>query len=359
MAKHHRKEDAKAKEKTHHHEHHPKHHKRSKQTTVWFYTTVLFIIVSGFLGVMLVQGVDIPSTGMPAAKDINVVAAETIEYINNNLLAEGSTASLKNATVENGLYKIELDIGGNAFESYVSTDGVLLFPSAIDISEEIVQPEPSEPSTPATPDTPKSDRPVANVFIMSYCPFGLQMAKAVVPVMELLGDKADINIDYVNYIMHGEKEIIQNNYLHCIEEDQPDKFVAYLKCFVQSDDHEGCMTEAGVDQANLDACVARIDAEYNITGLYNDQSTWSGGRYPLYMVDNELAVQYNVRGSPTVVINGKNMQVSRSPEGVKQAICGAFNTPPEECEQTLSTDQEAPGIGALGSGGSTGAGSCG
>ena len=126
--------------------------------------------------------------------------------------------------------------------------------------------------------------------------------------------------------------------------------VEYLTCFVQSDDHEGCMTEAGVDKASMDACTAEVDEEYKISELFADTSTWSNGRYPQYNVDGDLAVQYGVRGSPTLVINGQTVSVNRSPEAIKQAICDAFTTPPEECSTELSAAAEGPGIGALGSG---------
>jgi hypothetical protein len=118
-----------------------------------------------------------------------------------------------------------------------------------------------------------------------------------------------------------------------------------------------------VDKAKMDACINDIDQTFNITGLYNDRNTWSGGRYPPYLVDTELNQIYGVGGSPTVVINGVNVGGfggSRTPETLKQAVCSAFNTPPAECEQELSTNQAGVGIGPLDSySDSTTGGSCG
>jgi protein-disulfide isomerase len=291
------------------------------------------------------------------------VGQETIDYINGNILREGFTASLAGTSENNGMYEVSVDIkedGSNTSQNvifYVSGTGELLFfNEPIDMTEPLPKPEePEQPQPEPDAGVPKSDRPVANVFIMSYCPYGLQMEKAMIPVMELLGDKADINIDYVHYIMHGMKEVVQNNYQHCIEKDQPEVFVDYLKCFVQSDDHEKCMTEAGVDQAKLDTCLADLEEEFKVTEVFESSTE----RFPPYPVDAVLAQQYGVRGSPTFVINGVTMSVNRSPEAVKQAICDAFTTPPEECSQTLSTASEGPGIGALGSGSGSGSqGTC-
>ncbi len=287
------------------------------------------------------------------------IGEDTLTYVNDNLLRDGFTANLDDITEENGMYVLSVSVHQGDSDAtqpvrfYVSRSGDLLFYNEpIDMAEEIpVQDDTDSGDTqPQETGVPKTDTPVVNAYVMSYCPYGLQMEKALIPVMELLGGVADINIDYVPYLMHGEKELVQNNYQHCIERDQPDVFLDYMTCFVQSDDHETCMAEAGVDSASLDACVAQIDETYNITGLYEDESTWSGGSYPPYMVDAALAQQYGVRGSPTFVINGQTVQVDRSPEAIKQAICSAFATQPEECSTALSSEGAAPGIGPLSGG---------
>jgi len=190
----------------------------------------------------------------------------------------------------------------------------------------------------------KADKPVLDVFIMSYCPYGLQMQKAVLPVMALLGDKAEINFKWVNYAMHGQKEVEENTRQYCIEKDFHSQYLDYATCFTASGDAASCIAQAGIDSAALDSCIAEADAEFNITGLYNDQSTWLGS-YPPYMVDNDENLLYGVRGSPTVVLNGQTLSVNRSPEDVKKAVCCSFNEMPEECSQTLSSTATSPGIG--------------
>ena len=324
-----------------------------------------FFIV-GFLVSSLMGFMNPPITaqviGSGVTASVDEVGQDVIDYFNENLGQGVYTATLDSITTENGIYKLNLKINGpeglQDYVCYASMDGKLLFLQAVDMTVEV-----QEPNKPI----PKSDRPVANVFVMSYCPYGLQMEKAVIPVIELLGDKADINIDYVHYIMHGQKEIDQNTRQHCIEKEQPDKFTSYMRCFVESDDHEKCVAEAGVDKAGLDACMVATDEEFNITGIFES----SEDRYPPYMVDAVLAMQYGVGGSPTLVINGAVivsssdrcpggdvkcvvMPVARAPESIKQAICDAFTEAPEECSQTLSTAAESPGIGAIGSGGGSG-----
>ena len=100
-----------------------------------------------------------------------------------------------------------------------------------------------------------------------------------------------------------------------------------------------------------------VDKEFKITENLKDQSTWYNGRFPKFDVELELNQKYGVRGSPTIVINDKVVSLARSPEAFKEAVCKAFETPPEECNQKLSEEIASPGIGPLG-GGSGSSGTC-
>jgi len=73
-------------------------------------------------------------------------AERVINFINQNLLTEGTTASLIEVSEEMGLYKIKFSIEGREIESYLTRDGKLLFPDVIDITGEIK--ETGEPAGP-------------------------------------------------------------------------------------------------------------------------------------------------------------------------------------------------------------------
>lgn len=194
-------------------------------------------------------------------------------------------------------------------------------------------------------EAPKSDKPVAELFVMSYCPYGLQMEKAFLPVMELLKNKADMSVKFVSYAMHEKKEIDENTRQYCIQKEQAAKYIAYLKCFTGKDDYKACLNEAGVSEAKVNVCVAAADKAFGITAKYDDKASWLSGRFPIYPVHADLNDQYGVQGSPTLVINGAQIDVSRSPEAIKQTLCGAFNNPPAECSENLSTESAGPGFG--------------
>jgi len=191
----------------------------------------------------------------------------------------------------------------------------------------------------------KADRPKVELFVMSYCPYGLQMEKAYLPAWELLKNKADIDVKFVNYAMHGKKEIDENTRQYCIGKDFSDKIIPYLKCFVGEDNFTKCLSAVGLTDSKLATCVNGTDKQYQLTEKFNDQTTWLSGRYPVYEVYNDLNKEYGVQGSPTLVINGQEVSAGRTPEAVKQAICAAFNNPPTECTQTLSNSAYSAGFG--------------
>jgi hypothetical protein len=281
---------------------------------------------------------------------------KAISFINNNLLVGADmTASLVNVTESNGVYKIHIKIAEQEYDSYVTKDGKYLFPDGYDLSPDMS----ASGNQAAETEIQKTERPDVKLFVMSYCPYGLQAQKMFLPVYELLKDKADIGVYFVNYIMHGKQEIDENLVQYCIQKEQKDKHADYLGCFVKDGQSAECLTSSGVNMAKLQSCITATDNEYNISGLYEDQETWLSGQYPQFPVQDDLNKQYGVGGSPTLIINGQEAQLSsRSPEAFKQALCQAFETEPEECSQTLSDTVFTPGFG-LEEGASTSAGGCG
>ncbi|MFH8119858.1 MAG: hypothetical protein QXS37_03590 [Candidatus Aenigmatarchaeota archaeon] len=280
------------------------------------------------------------------------VGEKVINYINQNLVQPGTNASLVSVNDKGSFYEIVTSYRGSKISVYASKDGNYLFLQAFDMNQQIQkqQPEEEQPQL----EVPKSDRPEARVFIMSYCPYGLQFLKAYIPVIELLGGKADLYVNFVDYIMHGEKEMIENTRMYCIQKEQKEKFTTYLKCFVESGNAEKCVSEAKVDKAKLDACMEATDKQYNISKLFRE----SRETFPPYPIDSELNDKYGVRGSPTFVVNGVSVSVNRAAESIKQVICSAFKNPPQECSKTLNTITESPGIGPIGSAGSGSGGQC-
>ena len=274
--------------------------------------------------------------------------AKAGEFINANLVQAGTKVDIKEITEEGGLYKIVVNVGGQDFDSYLTKDGTKFFPQVLDMKAAAVKTDTSDTAAAGggSEVAAKSDKPNVELFVMSHCPYGTQIEKGILPAVEALGDKIDFTLKFCDYAMHGEKEITENLRQYCAQKEQPAKFNSYLTCFLEAGDSDSCITKIGVDKAKLDACVSATDKEYKITEKFNDQSTWSGGQYPVFDIYKAENDAYGVQGSPTLVINGAQVTSERDSASLLATICSAFNTAPEECSKSLPSTAPSPGFGS-------------
>jgi hypothetical protein len=303
----------------------------------------VFVVIGGLVG-SLVYFFPKGEEGVP-----NQVK-KAMDFINEMLKTQGQSANLLSWTEEGGIYKIDLKVGDQQFQSFVTKDGRYLFPYAIDLTKKIEQPKETEESETQQVQVEKREKPDVKLFVMSYCPFGLQMEKALLPAWQLLKDKTDIGIYFVSYLMHGKKEMEENLRQYCIQKEEKEKYLAYLECFLKDGNFENCLKETGINQDKLNSCQSATDKEFKISESFTETG------YPPFNVHQDLNEKYGVRGSPTLVINDQVVNVTRSPEKVKEAICDAFSTPPAECEQKLPEENASPGFGMTT--GSSSSGSC-
>ena len=186
----------------------------------------------------------------------------------------------------------------------------------------------------------KSDKPIVETFVFSYCPYGLQFEKALFPAYDLLKDKADFRIVAIG-AMHGEFEKTESLRQISIENIYgKDKLFSYLKEF----DINGDIGSCSGDESCLNNYLPDVYKKLSIdkTKIENYMKT---NAEKIYNEQNARANSLGVGGSPTFIINGAQVQVSRTAESIKEAVCNAFNTKPEECSQSLSTQSANPGFG--------------
>ncbi|MFH0923208.1 MAG: thioredoxin domain-containing protein, partial [Candidatus Falkowbacteria bacterium] len=251
--------------------------------------------------------------------------------------------------------------------SYASLDGTKFFPQAMEIkkSEEPAKQADADSAAnsqpPAASVSAKNDKPVVEVFVMSHCPYGTQIEKGILPVVEALGDKIDFQLKFCDYAMHGEVELNEQLRQYCVQQEEPEKLIAYLSCFLKDGKHEPCLTEAGINNTKLQACVLDTDQQYKVTEKFNDKSTWNKDRngdpaYPTFDVNKTDTNKYGISGSPGLVINGQKIQSNRDPASLLNVICSGFNEAPAECADSLSTATPSAGFGFSATGASSGGG---
>lgn len=190
---------------------------------------------------------------------------------------------------------------------------------------------------------PKVERPVADLYIMSYCPYGLQAQKWYLEVISKLSKVADINVKWVPYIMHGQKETDENTAQYCIQKNEKEKYAKYLNCFLAAEGKEvECRKEAGINETLLSSCIEEADKTFNISEKMKDTSK----QFPDYDIDREQALAAWVQWSPTFVLNGiKIDKIGRNAKAYADAICSTFENKPAECDQDFQSVNFDPMFG--------------
>lgn len=270
--------------------------------------------------------------------------AKAQEFIAGNLVAPGTKVDITNISEEGGLYKLDLDVSGKKETAYISKNGQKFFLGALDIAEtEKKAAESQQKEAEQNKEIPKTDKPQVDLFVMSFCPFGNKAEDTLKPAYELLKNKVDFNFHYIVSSegdkissLHGQPEVDQNEREACVLRDYGKdawiNFVSYVNAKCGSD---GACWEVGAKNLNLDT--TKISACVASNGV------------ALMKADEKFSTEAGASGSPTMIINGTQTQAVYqygNSESYKQAICGAFNSAPAECSQTLSAET------ATGAGGS-------
>jgi protein-disulfide isomerase len=319
-------------EKKEHEEHHRKHDLTEKiRKNPWMLSTlvcgalVLILIISTFFGGFTGQNISANAAGQ---KLVSFYESMGVSNITINSVKEVS-----------GVYQVNINYQGQTIPLYITKDGKNVITSL----------NPTQTDTTDTnTEVQKSDKPSVELYVFTYCPYGTQMEKAVIPAVKLLGDKIDFKIRQIG-AMHGEHEKLEAERQLCIEKLYPTKFLDYVLAFVNNAAIGNCNGEAacltpqlvniygplGMDAAKINTCISNEGES-----MYNAE------------VSN--AESKGVSGSPTMIINGATVQSERNPEAVKGTICSAFNNAPSACSTALSTTASSAGFGS-GSGTSTSA----
>ncbi|MFA6072719.1 MAG: hypothetical protein WC758_01235 [Candidatus Woesearchaeota archaeon] len=303
---------------------------------IWMILSVVFLVVAVLFLVLFLT-----KNGSSKAMSEEQIKVEVKSFIDDNLLQPGMTSTIDKVEDVGEIYKVTVDVGGQKITSYMSKDGKVFFPSGLVIDEVKAAPA-AQTQTPTN--MPKTDKPVVEVFVMSHCPYGTQIEKGLLPVVDLLGNKADIKIKFVNYAMHGQKEIDEQLVQYCVQQEYNTQYYKYLQCFLNASDSAGCRATLGFSETTISTCVAATDAKFGISKDYADKTTWKGS-FPSFSIYGAENIKYGVQGSPTLVINGVQSSAGRDPNSLKNAICAAFNEAPAECDTVLPTASPSPGFG--------------
>lgn len=293
---------------------------------VKFISKNYWMIATVLLAVLLVVVLIYNST---AAVSADTAGQKLIDFASS----QGVELTIINVTSRGGFYEILAEIQGQQAPFYITKDGKYFTASILDLSEISDSPGDTNPPAQTQPeDVPKSDKPVVELFVWGYCPYGVQAQGPMAEVASLL--KADADFKIVPYYDgHGPFELQQNKIQLCIQKLYPEKYWPYATKFV-ADVYNKCgstrevecdttesaktMKAVGIDSAKVMSCV-KTDGD----AMYNSAKS--------------RAQQSGVSGFPTVTINGVIVNVARTADAYKTAICSAFNNAPSACSTVLDS----------------------
>lgn len=268
--------------------------------------------------------------------DKNKLKTEILPKVLDKLVSPGTKYTIAEIKETNNIYEVTLALGEGAnakkYTSYITKDGKIFFTSGIKIEElNKPTPKPEAKKTVSCADLKKTDKPLLTAFVVSECPYGIQMQRVFKKALNELSTLADyLEIRYIGDItngkitaMHGDKEAQENLKQICIREEQKEKYWNYLSCYMQEGKTDECLGTAGIDTSALESCTTDPN---------------KGLKYA--KTDFDLANKYGVSGSPTLLINDQIVSEfdfgGRNANAVKEIVGCSFKTKPEAFQKELT-----------------------
>jgi hypothetical protein len=306
------------------------------------------IIVGVVLVVLIIAAVGIYNTKFKPV-DIGLEGAKTkvTDFVNGNLLPAGTVATVKEAAIDSGMYKITINIAGKQdVVTYLTKDGKKFFPEAMDT--DVAKPDAANQKQPEA-DQPisKTDKPTVDLFVMGFCPFGNQSEDTLKSAYDLLKGKVNFNFHYIVSSsgdtissLHGPTEVAEDEVEACVLRDfGKDKWFSLVEyvnknCGKATDAPcwEAGAKTMGILPAKVSSCVTADGVS-------------------LMKTNEKAAADAGAQGSPTMLVNGVSTKVVYqygNSDAYKQVICDAFNKAPVECTKKLSTQTSTTQGGSCG-----------
>ena len=329
---------------------------------------IIAVIISLAVGVFIGNTFATGTTGGITDIPPNECGATVTSYANANLISASNASTLTSVTERDGMYYIVTSNKVRDYGFYATKDCILLFinpyklqgnttpkvilsPKSTSSPTSISSPKPTTSPTPI-PELVKSSRPSVELFVMSFCPFGVQAENAMEPVVGLLGTKADVSVHFIATVqgttidsvksLHGTIEAQEDIRQLCIAKYYPQELWPYLMDF-----NTNCQDVSTRKNAtSLDTCGANIIQKLGIDNQKIKTCTEGSEGLALLGTDVAIAQNYKVTGSPTIMINGQKYAGQRTADAYRQGICAHFETPPAECSVNLSAQAAAASSGS-------------
>jgi 2-hydroxychromene-2-carboxylate isomerase len=169
--------------------------------------------------------------------------------------------------------------------------------------------------------------PKLEMFVMSQCPYGVQVENAIAPVKKQLGDGLDLTINYIGggtkpnlTSMHGPAEVKGDTLQLCVNKIAPAKALDFILCQNKNaraidSNWKDCAKEVGVDEGKLSACADGDEGKDLLEASFAE------------------ATKRGASGSPTIFLNGQPYRGGRKSRDFLRAICDTYSeAKPQPCQ---------------------------
>jgi predicted DsbA family dithiol-disulfide isomerase len=179
------------------------------------------------------------------------------------------------------------------------------------------------------PEEPKAAAKSANAvkvefFVMSQCPYGVQVVNAVKDVVTGLGSEIDFQMNFIGNVtpdgqltsMHGQTEVTGNMVQLCAAKHAPANYLDMVVCQNKNmkevaTNWKACATEAKLPVEKIESCLNGEEGKGLLKASF------------------EAAKSRGARGSPTIFVDGKPYSGQRSTTHFFRAICAAHKGEPK------------------------------
>ena len=145
-------------------------------------------------------------------------------------------------------------------------------------------------------------KPTVELFVMSYCPYGVQAEEKIIPIVKKFGDAIDFKLQFIAQekeepsaqeitpftSLHGYPEVAENIRQLLIAQEYPDKYLNYILCRGKKLDKswEDCAQKLGINVAKIQALFDTPEAGQLFRENIRRAETLGIKASPTILVDN-------------------------------------------------------------------------
>ncbi len=153
-------------------------------------------------------------------------------------------------------------------------------------------------------------KPTLELFVMSYCPFGVQAEEKIISIVKQFGDKIDFKLRFIARekkasspqditpftSLHGYPEVAENIRQLLIAQEFPDQYLDYVLCRGKKLDQswEVCAEKLGID-------VAKIQRLFDTPEVSNQ----------LFRENIKRSTELGINASPTILVDNHPFQATQ------------------------------------------------